>query len=447
MTDELIDDLIELTVAANQILRGPDFRIQFFQSSFRENATACAARTLQLFQSLTSFTLGSPVSDNDLDFSLEAGRAIRSLLDSPDLDILDRPRRNPTPIAPVEHFLQGEIDFLFCRTVPKPARFVHSCQLPEAIPTITRLPSIVNPTPGKLSISSITYISGPELLASCCDLLRTAYSTGPIYVSLHIHRVRTYRPIPCLLLLMSPDYSVYAVDILECRDVLGSVYELLQDPGAVHVMFAPLEILKILAESLGMYVSNVLDVSGNDGLSLEKTLASEHLNKCVVDWRIRPLNEELLLIAARSVWFLPRLADKVLKTQPSTELFERARQFADPFPYDHTFSEEDVENTVREIALSVDSLGEFGLEILTDLVRWRDSIGALEDESPNFIALDAALLRIAQMKPTTAEEIDECLTGCSNPILDSYRSDLVILVKKYMVTSRISHEIFVKELE
>jgi ribonuclease D len=84
------------------------------------------------------------------------------------------------------------------------------------------------------------------------------------------------------------------------------------------------------------------------------------------------------------------------------------------------------------------------LRILRDLVKWRDSIAVIEDESPNFVASNAAVLKIAQMHPVTAEELDACLEGCSTPSLDSYRADLVVLVKRYVAPPIYSNSLFAK---
>jgi ribonuclease D len=442
MLDPLLNDLIDLTIAGNRLPRGLDFRFQSLNSTFRDQISGAASHTLSLLSDLTAFVLGD--SPTDSDSSVDTDRAIRSLLDSPDLDCLDRPPPKPSSFVHIERYLSNNVEFIFSRTVPKPPRFSQSIPPPPSIPIVTAVPDVFNPRVGQLSMSAVRYVARPELVVAACRAISVAYSRGPVYVGVQTHRARTYRPIPCFVCLMTPDYSVDVIDILSCREQLGPLSELLQNPDMVHVMFAPDADLAVLAESLGIWVTNVFDAGGEPGSILDSALDSFQLKKCLVDWRIRPVTEELLLIAARTVWYLPFLTDKLAKSRPGEELLELCARFGDPPPTRYVFGDRDVEWLVREIALEADDLDEVALKILGDLVTWRNSIAVLEDESPNFVGPNRALLRIAQNHPLTAGELDHCLDGCSTPSLDSYRADLIAVVKKYIAPTSTSYPMFAK---
>jgi hypothetical protein len=343
--DESRKGLKELTVAANHLPRGLDFRFQSLNAEFRDKLAQASSQTISILTSVTSFILDLPPSEIDL--SLDPDRAIRSLLDSADFDHLDRPAPKPTTFGQIERYSSGGIEFLFSRTVPKPPRFLHTNPIPNSVPIVTKVPSVFNPKPGQLSISNIRYVTRPELLIAACRTITAAYPRGPLYIGLQTHRVRTYRPIPCLLSLMTPDYSVDIIDILNCRDALDPLFGILQSPEMLHVMFAPEADLAVLSESLGLWISNVFDPAENPDVILEEAVTSFQLKKCIVDWRIRPITEELLTIAARSVWYLPFLTDKIVKSRPETEILESCARFGNPPPAAYAFGESEIEWAMR----------------------------------------------------------------------------------------------------
>jgi ribonuclease D len=303
------------------------------------------------------------------------------------------------------------LHFIFSRHVVKPPKFVHSIAMPETIPSLHRIPPIEAFDSPEVNDSDVTLISEPEFVAAHVAALRAAGS--PLFVTFLVHRVRTYRPFPCLCVVMAPDGAVVAFDILALRNDLDGLRALLTDPDMVHVMRDPDMNLQILAESLGLYVSNVLPVDGPDG-------------RVVVDWRIRPLTEGLLLIAAAAVRVLPSLARLKIETTPIEELLSEAQRYAVPEWPHFVFDDAEIGATVYEVGAD-----DADRQIVVDLVKWRDATAAFEDEAPNFVASNECLRRIATAKPCTNELARELLAGVGTPYTDSLASDLVFIVRTH----------------
>jgi hypothetical protein len=409
--DVFLDSLINLQLASLQIPTDFSFKFDALNDEFARQSASAASSTLSLCQSLTSYILCQPVSDFEVAFSMEADRAVTTLLARPDLNVLHCGRKAVAPSpSPIEHHDVNGLHFIISRHVTKPVKFVHSNSMPETIPSLNRIPPI-DAFDLDVNISDITLVSDCHSVAEHVDALR---ATGDIlFVAFFGHRVRTYRPFPCLCIVMTPEGVVVVFDILALRSDLGDLGDLLADPDTIHVMQDPDMDLQMLAESLGMYVSNVLPVDGPDG-------------SVVVDWRIRPLTKELLSIAVSDVRDLPQLARLRIETTPVDELLRDAQRYAvAPLPQ-YRFND-------AEIAAEVDQIGadDADRELVVDLVKWRDAIAALEDEAPNFIAPNACLRQIAVAKPRTIEQIKELLAEVGTPYTTSLARDLFFIVRTH----------------
>ncbi|OHS95231.1 hypothetical protein TRFO_02206 [Tritrichomonas foetus] len=426
--DEFMNDLIDLTIIANSLPRDFDFRFKMLDDDYREKMTALSDRTLNIYSQLTSHVLTEPVEPTE-DAFLDGDRAISNLLNSKDLDILDNPPQNQAKAAAdVEHCQIGDFEVFYSKNIPKPPKFVISSNIPPPKPEIiplASLPVISNPNPPKLEISKIHYISDVPAEMEFCNRLIQAFPNGPVFVACQNHRIRTYRPYCSLLLVMSPQYQVYVFDILKIRANLKPLYDLLMNPQIVKVMYDAESDLQILAESHSLYISSLLDVCTDD--SLFEDLIVEPLKKCIVDWRIRPLDEKLLLIAAQSVWYLSQVAYDKLKNIDSN-VFLKKEYFLPSLPY--VFGQQEAEAATRAIAELDPEISDSEIKIIMELVKWRDSIAVIEEEAPNLIATDQAILKISKEKPKTAEDLQNFLGDLMTPHLSTYSLDIILTVKK-----------------
>jgi ribonuclease D len=66
-----------------------------------------------------------------------------------------------------------------------------------------------------------------------------------------------------------------------------------------------------------------------------------------------------------------------------------------------------------------------------ELVKWKDSVGAIEEEGPNFVASNSCLRKIVEGKPRSLEELAHVLGEETTPQLESFQSDLLYIIKKY----------------
>jgi ribonuclease D len=112
-----------------------------------------------------------------------------------------------------------------------------------------------------------------------------------------------------------------------------------------------------------------------------------------MDWRIRPLTDEMIVAAAHSAWHFLRLAAIAIEQAPPEEILRECARFAEPPPARFVMDEA----AFREAAAEIGGQGE--PEILLELVKWRDSIAVIEDENPVFVASDECLRRIAEVRP------------------------------------------------
>ena len=427
--DTFLESLINLTAASGEIPSDFDFKFCALDEEFQSQADELAQRTLNLSKELTTYILEQPPSELDEEFTVDVDAAINQLLGSRVMDILDKKPPPPVSFKGIEKKTIGNIKFIYSPTVTKPPKVVKLRQLPESVPTLEVAPVVVTPDPPELNISCLSVVATPQNLREVIDKV-TSTCGGVVYLAWLSHRVRTYRPFECFCVLMTPSYSVYIVDLIELRHDLDPLVSLLQANNIVKVMYAPDESLRVVAESLGVYVAPVVDACAAPGVPLEDAIADRvTLKKCVVDWRLRPLNDDLSLVAATSVFYLPSLLNKKLGECNGDDLIAECRRFAKPPPSEYSLKEPEREAIAAEI-VGDESLSETAMTIIRELISWRDSVANLEDESPNFIAGNSMLKNIAKNVPLTNSEMDDTLKQGSTVFLDSYKSDLLLIVKR-----------------
>jgi hypothetical protein len=250
--DDLLNSLIDLQLASLQIPKDFDYKFSALDEEFQAKSQQVASATYDLSQVLVSFLLDQPTIANETEFFLESDRAISQLLAARELDMLHRPPAKSVDHSHIEHREIDGVTFIFSPHVPQPAKFIHSIELPSAIPVLESIPLMEFRDAVPLASSQIQLIASAEALAGQCATMQFEFPNGPIYVAFANHRVRTYRPFPCLCILMTPAYSVFVVDILKVRNAIDPLARLLIDPQITHVMYCPKPDIRILAECFGL---------------------------------------------------------------------------------------------------------------------------------------------------------------------------------------------------
>lgn len=472
MDDILLDDAIDLKILANKFPLEFDYRFKMLDQEFSDQIQSISAKTLDLLSKLSSYVNSDPsnldavskslsISFDDTDSIFESSdKAVQSILSSRDLDAIDKPPQDSQQQQQksiqnnisndIEKCEYGDYIFFFSKSVPKPPKFVtptstYTKLAPvDLIRPISQIPTIVNVNSPEFDVSRVVNIRDISKETQCIDEIIRSFPEGPLFVASLNHRIRTYRPFCSLLLIMTPQYKVYLFDILSLRLNLTPLRDLLMNEKILKIMYDAGEDVQILAESHNMFISPLFDISlvespltQRDEIHplLIEDIVVPHLTKCVGDWRIRPLNDELLTIASQSVWHLPNIANEVIQRNKDRflEIINDSNNSWYSFgrmpnlPY--VFGQEEAEQMANNIFMLDQQLSDDEKDIIFELVKWRDSIAVIEEESPNFIARDEAILKIAKDKPLTADDLTGGLEELLTPQLSTYAVDILLIVK------------------
>ena len=435
--DEILNDLIDLTICANEFPRDFDYRFKMLDENYNQTIQNLSDQTLKLYSNLASYILNEDV-DKSEDAFIEGDKAIQDLLNSKEMNILNEPVKSQSAqVSEIEHFVVGDCEIIYSKNIPKPPKFVNPMKYADKqnssknppLHELTELPLIVNPLTPDFDMSKVVIVNDISKEKKCCEEISYSFPRGPLFIACLNHRVRTYRPFCCILLVMTPQYKVYFFDILQIRSDTRALYNLMMEKSITKIMYDTEPDLHILAESHNLYISPLLDVSVQK-TPLEVYLAvnlKKNLRKCVVDWRIRPIANELIEIAVQSIWYLPNIAYEVMNITDKNLLLKQKWEFP-LLPYSFT---EFQANEATQVIASLDSeITNLELKIIFELVKWRDSIAVIEEESPNFVASDIALLKIAKTKPKTINDLSSCLNDIFTPYIESFAPDIVTIVSK-----------------
>lgn len=467
--------ITDLHIRANDFPRGFDYQMLTLDENISDELEKINQHTLKLLQDLANFVLANESQYGDKEtssvFSLSDDQAspisifaasenanqillndLESLSDSFSTPNITTPSSERHNIESYYETTQiGDLEFIFSKTVPKPPKFVTPNTQYLNIPSdilmnrIQNLPILVNTTPPTFDYNKMIKISTVPQEESSINQIIGSFPHGPLFIDCHNHRVRTYRPYCSLLLVMTPQYQVYVFDLLQIRSDLSHLFNLLMNENIQKIMYNAEENLQILSESHNIYISPLIDLAlieyplnSSAKPPLFEDLIGLKFRKCIVDWRIRPLNEELLTIASQSVWYLPSLAYTIFQrnnnildvlNNPDNSWYSENRRTNYPFKFTNELAIS-IAQEIIDLDENPESLNEDDRNTILELVKWRNTVAALEEESPNFIATNLSLLIITKERPDTANKLIECLGNIATPHLTTYASDLVLIVKK-----------------
>jgi hypothetical protein len=184
---------------------------------------------------------------------------VTALFASLHLDILHRDP--PAPVkSEIEHCQVNGLHFIFSPRVSKPLTFLHSNVVPETIASLHRIPQQRACDPFGHNISDITLISNRQSVAGQVRAIRNV--PGTLFIVFSAHHIHTYRPFPRLRVVMTSNHPITVFGVLALRNDIADLADFLINPNVFHVMPDRDADLKMLAESLGVSVSNVLPVGG-----------------------------------------------------------------------------------------------------------------------------------------------------------------------------------------
>lgn len=423
--DEILSSLIDLQIISQDIPTSYEFRFNLLDAKYKSNADDISSRTRSLFSRLCSFILSEEVDASDESMPPNLSRAVNALLNSKEMRCLDRIPKPQIAACAYETLERNGVKFFYSQSVPKPPKPPAAPDAPPRVPCLSSAPEFVfTEPPARGSVHPITIDDSAQLRNFVEITKRNVYEE--LYIAFLGHRVRTYRSFPCLLLVMSRDYEVLVFDLFKLQSDIGTLRDFLNNSPNPKVMFNSRETIQMVAESYGFYMSNLICV-GDSGSPLESLLLQFNLSPVVVDWRIRPLSQELLQIAVDQVWYLPHLLKEAGNS--GTPVVLNNYEVMPCVPY--IFNESEINSTLQTIlSLSRTEITEKQITILTELIKLRDSIALFEDESPNFIVKDSTLLKIALTeRPDEALVLQNMGSGAS-PYILAYVSDVLLILRR-----------------
>jgi exosome complex exonuclease RRP6 len=262
-----------------------------------------------------------------------------------------------------------------------------------------------------------------------------------IAIDVEHHNFRSYQGLVCLV-QVSTRWQDFIIDALspQVRNVSHRLNEIFADPGKVKILHGAEHDILWLQRDMNIYIvglfdtyhaTNVLNFPYHSLAFLLQRYINFEADKRyqLADWRIRPLNKEMMFYARSDTHSLIYVYDclrfeleKKEKDQGITKVFELSKRTASKV---YAKEEWDPSGEGREgwrsvwkrmgglEAAGVDDRWENeGIAGLTKTERvfralhdWRDLVAREEDESPKYILNSSHVLNLSSRAPTTQQEV------------------------------------------
>ena len=239
-------------------------------------------------------------------------------------------------------------------------------------------------------------------------------------VDLEHHSYRSYFGITCLMQISTRSYD-YVIDVLLLRQSMQLLRKPFANPKILKVFHGADWDVKWLQRDFGIYVLNMFDtgqasrVLGFERYSLAYLL-KEICNIIVdkryqlSDWRIRPISEEMLKYAREDTHYLLYIYDELRRRlvklahdrvpeEPLIYLNITLKQSKEICKTIYQKTEFKDYNYFLTIARHAASLKKVQISVLKLMLKWRDYIARLEDESAGYICPIKEIVEIAKSLP------------------------------------------------
>lgn len=270
-------------------------------------------------------------------------------------------------------------------------------------------------------------------------------SVKEIAVDLEHHSYRTFQGFTCLIQISTRNTD-YIIDALKLRGHLETLNEIFTNPSIVKVLHGAESDIIWLQRDFGVYIVNLFDTffaSKTLGLArhslahLLKSFCNLEVNKefQLADWRIRPLDDEMIKYARQDTHYLLYLYDVL-----SNELLKRGNESRNLLRSVYTKSSLLCLSTYRKPAMEKDAhlsilrksgilLNARQLFALEQLYRWRDKLAREEDESYGYILPNHMMLQLAQSLPREIQGILACCNPVP-PLVKQHLNELNLMILK-----------------
>ena len=251
----------------------------------------------------------------------------------------------------------------------------------------------------------------------------------------------------------------FIVDTLKLRNLIGPyLREIFANPQIKKVLHGSDYDIEWLQKDFGIYVVNLFD-TGQAGRVLQLksfSLAFLLQNYCNViadkkyqlaDWRQRPIPEEMCRYAREDTHYLLYVYDVLQQ-----ELLDKGFQINSNNPHQFyklvlhksnalclkSYEKPQVKDVNYYMIISrnktLQSRAQFSL--LKALIKWRDYIARLEDESPGYVMPNHLLFAIGNSMPGTMNELRDCCRSTMTSVIMKYQDELVAFVNERVTRAR-----------
>lgn len=313
------------------------------------------------------------------------------------------------------------------------------------------------PTPYKtLQNTPFTYVDSEELLEQMVGKLAQA---SEIAIDLEHHNQRTYLGVTCLMQISTREED-WIVDTIALRQKLGdSLRGVFDDPKIVKVLHGADSDVEWLQRDFGLYLVNMFDTGqaartvGHRSFGLAfllqhycQVLADKKYQ--LADWRVRPLPEEMQKYAREDTHYLLYIYDRIRMDLLEEGIKRNAlnpkallrstyhkssalclKTYQKPTVKDYNFF------AIVERSRLTHTVNQ--LSVLKLLLKWRDFVARIDDESTHYMLPNHILFSIAKDLPSTKNELRDCRRASGEPpALQKYQDQLLALIGQRLNKSK-----------
>lgn len=274
--------------------------------------------------------------------------------------------------------------------------------------------------------ASYFWVDTEEMLVQMMKSLK-ATEVRVIAVDLEHHSYRSYMGLTCLMQI-STAHEDFLVDTLALRGKLQTLNDVFCDPEKVKVLHGSDMDILWLQRDLGLYIVNLFDTGRAARLLQYPRLSLAYMLKrhCnidadkqyqLADWRIRPLDTNMVKYAREDTRYLLFIYDRLKKEllqagaksresllfqalQNSSKLCLQVYDKPQPTEEDALAIGEKLKGTVN-----IREMSELQKRVIVALYMWRDRIARQEDESVAYVMPNHVLMKLTKHLPVRSDEL------------------------------------------
>lgn len=256
------------------------------------------------------------------------------------------------------------------------------------------------------------------------ELARKLDTVPEFAVDLEAHNYRTFASFTCLMQLSTPDED-FLVDALALRASMQVLNSSFTNPKIVKVLHGADSDVQWLQKDLGLYLvgmfdtgqaMRVLDFERKSLAYLLKHYCGVVANKAfqLADWRIRPLDPEMLQYAREDTHYLLHCYDRLraelidrgnAQANLLRSVWDRSKVICLQRYIKPTYSPSSAMTLYNKHNRGLSSTQ---LRVFKALHLWRDRVARLEDESVRYVLPDHQLFELASVMPTEQARVLAC---------------------------------------